>query len=100
MNFLNRIFEGVQKDFRLFVFMLALLEIYRALFIWLMSDYISPESTSEQIQTALWTGLRLSLKTAGFVSNDFWINATPAPFDRDDFFIYIFGVVYGAVPVF
>lgn len=66
MKFLNRIFEGVQKDFRLFIFLLALLEIYRALFIWLMSDYISPESTSEQIQTALWTGLRLSLKTAGF----------------------------------
>ena len=65
---LKRIWEGLQKDFRLFVFILILLEVYRALFIWLMSDYISPESTSAQIYDALWTGLRLSLKTAGIVT--------------------------------
>ena len=65
---LKRIWDGVQKDFRLFVFILILLEIYRAVFIWLMSDYISPESTSETIYTALFTGLRLSLKTAGIVT--------------------------------
>ena len=68
MNFLNKFFDGLQKDFRLFVFILVLLEIYRALFIWLMADYISPDSTSAQIQTALFNGLRLSLKTAGVVA--------------------------------
>ena len=65
---LKRIWDGVQKDFRLFVFILILLEIYRAVFIWLMSDYISENSTSEQIYITLWTGLRLSLKTAGIVT--------------------------------
>ena len=68
MKFLKRFFDGVQRDFRLFVFILVLLEIYRAVFIWLMSDYIAEDSTSAQIQTALFAGLRLSLKTAGFVT--------------------------------
>ncbi|MBQ7704357.1 MAG: sulfatase-like hydrolase/transferase [Selenomonadaceae bacterium] len=68
MKFLQRFFEDLQKDFRLFLFMLVLLEIYRAAFIFFMSDYIAEESTSAQISTALWTGLRLSLKTAGFIA--------------------------------
>ena len=65
---LKRFWDGVQKDFRLFIFILILLELYRAVFIFIMSDYIAEESTSEQIYTALWMGLRLSLKTAGFVT--------------------------------
>ena len=68
MKFLKRFWEELQKDFRLFVFFLVLLEIYRAAFIWLMADYISADSNSAQIQTALFTGLRLSLKTAGFIT--------------------------------
>ena len=64
----KKFFEGVQKDFRLFVFLLILLEIHRALFIWLMSDYMDANSTSEEIKTALFVGLRLSLKTAGFIT--------------------------------
>ena len=65
---LKKFWDDVQKDFRLFIFILALLEFYRVIFIWLMSDYIAETSTSAQIQTALWTGLRLSLKTAGIVT--------------------------------
>mgnify|MGYP002623694387 CR=1 FL=1 len=65
---LKNFWDGVQKDFRLFIFILILLEIYRAVFIFLMSDYISESSTSAQISTALWTGLKLSLKTAGIVT--------------------------------
>lgn len=68
MKFLKRFWDGVQRDFRLFIFILALLEIYRAAFIWLMADYISADSTTAQIQEALFQGLRLSLKTAGFVT--------------------------------
>ena len=65
---LKNFWEGIQKDFRLFIFILILLEIYRAAFIWVMSDYISEDSTSAQISAALWIGLRLSLKTAGFIT--------------------------------
>ncbi len=68
MSFLTRFFDGVQRDLRIFFFLLILLEIYRAAFIWLMSDYMDAGTTPEQIRTALWAGLRLSLKTAGFVT--------------------------------
>ena len=68
MKFLKRFFEGVQKDLRIFFFMLLLLEIYRALFIVIMQDYMEAETTQSQIWLALWTGLRLSLKTAGIVT--------------------------------
>ena len=65
---LKKFWDGVQRDFRLFIFILILLEIYRALFIWLMSDYMAEDTTFAQIQTALGAGLLLSLKTAGIVT--------------------------------
>lgn len=65
---LKNFWDGVQKDFRLFIFILILLELYRAAFMGLMSNYISETSTSAQISAALLTGLRLSLKTAGIVA--------------------------------
>ena len=68
MTFLKRFFDGIQRDLRLFVFVLILLEIYRGLFIFFMSNYMSPESGAAAIATAMFAGLRLSLKTAGVVT--------------------------------
>ena len=68
MKFLKRFFDGVQRDARLFFFVLVLLEIYRGLFIFFMSDYLSGETGGSQIFVALIAGLRLSLKTAGAVT--------------------------------
>lgn len=68
MKFLRRFFEGVQRDLRLFLFILLLLEIYRVLFIATMQNYMDADTTQSQIWLALWTGLRLSLKTAGAVT--------------------------------
>lgn len=68
MKFLKRFFDGIQRDARLFLFILILLEIYRALFILLMSNYMSDDTSTSQIATALFAGLRLSLKTAGAVT--------------------------------
>ena len=65
MDYLKRFFDGLQRDFRLFVFLLLLIEVYRFVFIMMMSAYMAPESTSEEVGKALWTGLRLSMKTAG-----------------------------------
>ena len=65
MKFLKRLFFGVQKDLRLFVFILILLEIFRAIFIFWFADEIT---NSDQVAAALWSGLRLSLKTAGVVA--------------------------------
>ena len=68
MKFLKRFFDGIQRDARLFLFILILLEIYRALFILIMSSYMSDDTATSQIATALFAGLRLSLKTAGAVT--------------------------------
>lgn len=68
MKYLRRLFEGVQRDLRLFLFILLLLEIYRVLFIATMQNYMDADTTQSQIWLALWTGLRLSLKTAGAVT--------------------------------
>ena len=45
-----------------------LLEVYRGLFIWSMSNYMSPDTQTTEVALAMWTGLRLSLKTAGAVT--------------------------------
>ncbi|MBR2520247.1 MAG: sulfatase-like hydrolase/transferase [Selenomonadaceae bacterium] len=68
MKFLKRFFDGIQRDLRLFLFVLILLEIYRGVFIFMMSNYMSPDSGASQILTAMFAGLRLSLKTAGAVT--------------------------------
>ena len=68
MKFLKRFFDGIQRDLRLFLFVLMLLEIYRGLFIALMLSYIGAETDTSQIAAAMWAGLRLSLKTAGAVT--------------------------------
>ena len=68
MKFLKRFFDGIQRDLRLFLFVLILLEVYRGLFIWFMSGYLNPDSGTNQIFTAMIAGLRLSLKTAGAVT--------------------------------
>ncbi len=68
LKFLKRFFEGVQRDARLFLFVLILLEVYRGLFILFMSSYMSEDSGAGQIVSAMFTGLRLSLKTAGAVT--------------------------------
>ena len=68
MKFLKRFFDGIQRDARLFLFILILLEIYRALFILIMSNYMSDDTATSQIAIALFAGLRLSLKTAGAVT--------------------------------
>ena len=68
LKFLKRLFVGAQRDLRLFLFILLLLEAYRGLFIFLMSNYMGEATDSAQIATAMFTGLRLSLKTAGAVT--------------------------------
>ena len=68
MKFLKRFFDGVQRDARLFLFVLILLEIYRGLFILFMSGYMSADTGAAQIFSAMFAGMRLSLKTAGAVT--------------------------------
>lgn len=68
MKFLKRFFDGLQRDLRLFFFILLLLEVYRALFMLILSGQIGADAGSTQVTAALITGLRLSLKTAGAIT--------------------------------
>ena len=52
-------------DLRLFFFLLLTLCTYRAYFMWYMADYMSSAAGFADIVTALWMGLRISLKSAG-----------------------------------
>lgn len=65
---MKRFFDGLQLDARLFIFLLLLIEVYRLLFIVTMSSYMDPTTPTSEIFSALWTGMRLSLKTAGAIT--------------------------------
>lgn len=68
MKFLKRFFSGLQRDFRLFLFILILTEIYRAAFMYIMSDYIGADTDNSQIWLSNFAGMRLSLKSAGAIT--------------------------------
>lgn len=59
-------FASLQRDLRLFFFMLALVCIYRAIFMVCLSNFISETTPTSEIFLANFIGLRLSLKTAGW----------------------------------
>lgn len=68
MKFLKRFFADIQRDLRLFFFVLILSEIYRGIFILSMSNYMNETSGAAQVFAAMFAGLRLSLKTAGAIT--------------------------------
>ena len=78
MNFLKKFFDGIQRDLRLFIFLLLLIEVYRGLFMWSMSSYMAQTTTAADVALAMFTGLRLSLKTAGAVTLLSFVFATIA----------------------
>ena len=93
----ERFFVEIQKDLKLYGFLLALFSFYRLAFIVAMPEFLSVETTFEDIVFSLWTGLRLSLKSAGIVVLlTFLICSISRFFIKNDFSkarIY-FGAVY------
>lgn len=61
-------YDAVQRDIKLFAFILLTLCVYRAYFMSYMAGYLSPSAGTDDVLLALLTGLRLSLKTAGAVT--------------------------------
>ena len=61
-------YDAVQRDIKLFAFILLTLCVYRAYFMFSMAGYLSPSAGTDDVLLALLTGLRLSLKTAGAVT--------------------------------
>lgn len=62
------IFENIQQDIKLYLFVLGLLCILRIAFIAFLHTYLSPQSTFVDIAASLFYGLRLSLKSAGIIA--------------------------------
>jgi len=61
----NKFFENIQKDIKSYIFLLALICLYRMYFIYYMRDFMDASTMPSDIMLALWTGLRISLKSAG-----------------------------------
>lgn len=61
-------YDAVQRDIKLFAFILLTLCVYRAYFMFYMAGYLSPSAGTDDVLLALLTGVRLSLKTAGAVT--------------------------------
>lgn len=66
MKYFGRFFAEFQQDLKAFVFWCVLFTVFRAVFIFCYSGQIAETGWSD-ILTALWLGLRLSLKTAGII---------------------------------
>lgn len=65
---LKQFFHDIQQDLKLFFFVLLLLCLYRAIFLWVFSGYMDSSVAMGDVALANLTGLRLSLKTAGWVA--------------------------------
>ena len=61
-------YDAVQRDIKLFAFILLTLCVYRAYFMFYRAGYLSPSAGADDVLLALLTGLRLSLNTAGAVT--------------------------------
>lgn len=66
---LNKILLGLNKNLtkiiKTFIFFWLLLCVYRLVFIWGMSEYLSADSGHNLILTAIYSGAKLSLQTSG-----------------------------------
>jgi len=63
----NKFFENLQKDGRTYLFFLLLLCLYRVYFMYYMREFMGADTAASDVLAALWTGLRISLKSAGIM---------------------------------
>jgi hypothetical protein len=64
LRIFNRFLQNFQQELKVFLFLLALLSVFRAIFIFIYSYQLSDTS---EIWLCMLYGLRLSLKTAGWI---------------------------------
>jgi phosphoglycerol transferase MdoB-like AlkP superfamily enzyme len=63
----EKIYEQLQQDLKLFLFILSIICLFRIGFIIDLHTYMSDMTTGFDIMAALYYGLRISLKSAGFL---------------------------------
>ena len=61
-------YDGMVRGLRVYVFYLAVLSLFRALFIVGMQDYLGEATGFADIGLALWRGFRLSMQTGGLLT--------------------------------
>lgn len=59
--------RNLQQDFKLYLFIIGLFCLYRVCFIAVMSAHLSEAATIKDIGTALYVGLRISLKSTALI---------------------------------
>ena len=65
---LERFFANLQKDLKVFLFLLFIICFYRVYFMSYMSESIAPTTSMGEVLLALWLGFRISLKSAGAIA--------------------------------
>lgn len=63
----NNFYKNLQQDLKLLLYMLGVLCLFRIGFIVLMKSYISAAATFNDYSMAFYYGMRISLKSAGFL---------------------------------
>lgn len=61
-------FNNIQQDFKLFLFILGVLCLFRGAFIVSLHEYLGQSTNGQDIAASLYYGLRLSLKSAGIIT--------------------------------
>lgn len=61
-------FKNIQQDFKLFLFILSVLCLFRGAFIIILHEYLGQITNGQDIAASLYYGLRLSLKSAGIIT--------------------------------
>lgn len=64
----DQFFKNIQQDLKLFIFTLSLLCVFRIAFIVILNRYVNVGTTLPDIMSALYYGLRISLKSAGVIT--------------------------------
>jgi len=61
-------FKNIQQDLKLYLFILLVFCVFRIGFITVLHEYINETTTAKEIVTALYYGLRISLKSSGIIT--------------------------------
>ncbi|WP_312420649.1 LTA synthase family protein [Anaerospora hongkongensis] len=64
----DQFFKNLQQDLKLYIFILAVICLFRAGFIGILHEYLSEGTSGKDIAMSLYYGARLSLKSAGIIT--------------------------------
>lgn len=64
----DKIYENLQQELKLFIFMLGVICLFRIGFIAVLHSFLGETTTLKDIWTALYYGLRISLKSVGLLA--------------------------------